>query len=139
MRTRHGRALTGCLQLLYDAPMLVLWLAALLLAVRGSPLQPNQVYRVADPSIITVLAPGVALKNDNALAMVVAPTLEACAAACRANPQCTEFESCDNDVSGRRVFVSYRWSRWRLPPLPPPFPSAALAGRAVGHPPLLST
>lgn len=100
MRTRHGRALTGCLQLLYDAPMLVLWLAALLLAVGGSPLQPNQVYRVADPSI-TVSAPGVALKNDNALAVVVAPTLEACAAACRSNPLCNEFEHCDNDVSGR--------------------------------------
>lgn len=90
---RAARALLAATTLLVTT----LLLAA---AAAGEALQPSEVYRVVEGrDTVTYLAPSVAFAAFDALELAPAPSLEACAAACRDLSTCVEFEYCSSEVS----------------------------------------
>ena len=101
--------------------MLALFLLALLAALAaGEFLRPEQVYQVDDGGKLYQMAPATKWASEGALALVSAPTLEACAAACRQRVDCSEFEHCDVQASRRRL------QKAAVPPPPhPPLPPHA--------------
>lgn len=84
-----------------------IWRVASLLATlattpRAEDLRTQQTYRVEEGNLTTIIAPGVALAEAaTPLAVLSAPTLQACAAACRSRPDCTAFEICEAQASLR--------------------------------------